>query len=182
MHSIPLVLNPDSSIQFHNLCYLLSNLLSKTETENKKLATEAFASALNYRDAWNKELHRRNRMGLNLADPIPHPDDIILDANKMSFRVAAPLTKDDRPRYKIGADLLEAYQEVNLKRHGQLKTMHEGPERRKVERDLSVKNKLVDRLSQIYGPRKERTKDPFVKDVERLLGVELESEEGADQS
>ena len=51
---------------------LFTSLVSKTESENKKLASEAFVSALDYKDLWTKELKRRAHLGLKLPDPVPH--------------------------------------------------------------------------------------------------------------
>ena len=67
---------------------------------------EAFGSALDYKIAWGRELERRKKLGLSLPDPVPHPDDIILDARRMTFRIAGPLTREEVPRYKLAADLL----------------------------------------------------------------------------
>ena len=84
---------------------LFTTLLCKTEAGNRKLAADAFASALDYKIAWGKELERRKKLNLSLPDPVPHPDDIILDARNMTFRVAGPLTREEVPRYRLGAEL-----------------------------------------------------------------------------
>ena len=84
---------------------LFTTLVGKTESENKKQASENIRSALDYKEAWTKELKRRKRLGIKLPDPVPHPDDIVIDARKMGVRIAGPLTRDELPRYLLGAEM-----------------------------------------------------------------------------
>lgn len=155
---------------------LFTTLLSKTEAENRKLAIEAFGSALDYKIAWGKELDRRKRHGLNLPDPVPHPDDIILDARRMTFRIAGPLTREEIPRYQIGADLIEAYQDANAELLELASTIADGPERDQLHRSIEANKRHIADLTPHYGPRRERRKDPLVREVEELVGEPLELE------
>ena len=152
---------------------LFTTLVSKTESENKKLASEAFVSALDYKELWTKELKRRTRLGISLPDPVPHPDDIVIDARKMEIRIAGPMTKDDFPRYQLGADFLSGYEEVNTENINKLEILSDGPEKEKLRKKIKETQKLCDSLRQVYGPRSERTKDPFIRQVEEIVGVPL---------
>ena len=156
---------------------LFTSLVSKTESENKKLASEAFISALEYKEAWTKELKRRASLGIKLPDPIPHPDDIVIDAQKMEIRIAGPMTKDDFPRYQLGADFLSAYEEINIENINKLETLPDGTEADKLRKRINEINKLCDGLRRAYGPRSERTKDPFIRKVEEFVGVPFEMED-----
>lgn len=152
---------------------LFTTLLSKTEAENKKLATEVFESALNYKLEWGKELERRRKLGLSLPDPVPHPDDIVLDAHRMTFRVAGPLTREEIPRYKLGAELLLAYQEANAELQEKASSLPAGPERDQLDRANDANAKKIADLSAHYGHRSERTKDCLVREIEELAGEPL---------
>lgn len=156
---------------------LFTTLVSKTESENKKLASEAFISALDYKEAWTNELKRRTRLGIQLPDPIPHPDDIVIDAQKMEIRIAGPMTADDLPRYQLGADFLSVYEEVNIENINKLETLPDGPEKDKLRKRIIEINKLCDGLRKVYGPRSERTKDPFIRQVEEIVGVPFEMDD-----
>ena len=157
--------------------YLLTTLVSKTETENYKLARSAFKSVLNYKDVWAKELARRKRLGLKLPDPIPHPDDIIIEAQKMEFKIKGPWTKDDIPRYQLAAELLAVYETINEENLVKLESLPEGPEKDKLIQTIKDDQILCSKLREHYGPRSERTKDPIVRKVEELVGMEFVPDE-----
>jgi hypothetical protein len=156
---------------------LFTTLVNRTEAENKKLATEAFGSAIDYKLAWTKELERRKRLNIDLPDPVPHPDDIILDARKMAFRIAGPMTAEEIPRYRLAAELLLAYQETNFELREKAIALPDGPERDQLHRTIEANDKLIADLTPHYGPRSERVKDPLVREVEEIVGVPLELED-----
>lgn len=157
--------------------HVFSTLVSRTEADNRKLASEGFVSALNYKDLWDKELERRKKLNLKLPAPIPHPDDIIIDAQKMAFRIVGPMTRDDVARYQLAAQLLEAYELANVEIAEQIDALTEGSERQRLSRTLAKQTELVGQLRQHYGSRAERTKDPFIRDVEDLIGVPFEMDD-----
>jgi hypothetical protein len=153
---------------------LFTSLVSKTEAENQKLARGAFGSAIDYKQAWTKELARRDRLGLKLPEPVPHPDDIILDARTMEVKFKGPLTREEIPRYKFGAMLLDVYEEIKEEKQTKLDAMQDGPEAEKLRRDISETRKLCEGLRTHYGPRSERIKDPFIREAEELIGQPFE--------
>ena len=157
--------------------HLLTTLVGKTEAENRKLATETFRSMINYKEAWVKELARRKHLGLKLPDPIPHPDDIIINAQKMDVQIKGPLTKDDIPRYQLAAELLEVYEVINAENVEKLDSLPEGPEKEKLRRTIKGDKLLCAGLREHYGPRSERTKDPLIREVEEWVGVPFTPDE-----
>ena len=161
--------------------HLFTTLVEKTEAENKKLATGAFRSMLDYKDAWTKELARRDRLGIKLPDPVPHPDDIVIDARTMDVKVKGPMTKDEIPRYKFAAMLLDAYEEITAENQVKLENMQDGPEAEKLRRDVSETRELCKGLRTHYGPRSERIKDPIIREVEELVGLTFEFEDEEEQ-
>lgn len=58
---------------------IFSTLVSTTEAANRKLAADVFGNFFGYRQKWQAEIARCKRLGLKELNPIPHPDDIILD-------------------------------------------------------------------------------------------------------
>ena len=147
---------------------LFTTLVRKTEAENNKLATEAFGSAIDYKQAWTKELARRDRLGLKLPDPVPHPDDIVIDARTMDVKIKGPMTKEEIPRYKFAAMLLDVYEEITAENQAKLEAMQDGPEAEKLRRDVNETRELCEGLRAHYGPRSERTKDPIIREAEEI--------------
>ena len=156
---------------------LFTSLVERTEAANKTLASEAFSSALAYKDAWTKELARRKRLSIKLPDPIPHPDDIVLDPRKMTFRIVGPMTTDELPRYKLAAEMIHAYQLANEELEEKLSNLEEGPEREKLLRSFKKNEEAINSLMPHYGPRHERIKDPLVREVELIVGQTIDLED-----
>jgi hypothetical protein len=158
---------------------LFTTLVSKTEAENHKLARDAFGSAIDYKQAWTKELARRDRLGLKLPDPVPHPEDVVIDARRMEVKIKGPMTREEIPRYKFAAILLDVYEEITAENQVKLEAMQDGPEAEKLRRDIKETRELSEGLRTHYGPRSERTKDPIIREAENLIGkpIEFDDEE-----
>ncbi len=58
---------------------LFAELLASTETSNRKLHEEWLETAITYKVEWEKELERRRALNIKASDPIPHPDDVIIN-------------------------------------------------------------------------------------------------------
>jgi Family of unknown function (DUF5681) len=57
---------------------LFTNILSATERERWRSYEEWQRTAINYKVEWERELERRAKLGIEVPDPIPHPDHIII--------------------------------------------------------------------------------------------------------
>lgn len=80
----------------HRAQRLFAEMLSTTERQNKALADEWLQTAINYKVEWDEELQRRAALGItDLPDPLPHPDQVIIDMNTGMARVQGPMTKED---------------------------------------------------------------------------------------
>lgn len=80
----------------HRAQRLFAEMLSTTERQNKALADEWLQTAINYKVEWEEELQRREMLGItDLPDPLPHPDQVIIDMNTGMARVQGPMTKED---------------------------------------------------------------------------------------
>ena len=75
---------------------LFAELLVSVERENKELHGEFLGSAIDYKTWWDEELRRRKRLGIEAPDPIPHPDDIVIDMSTGRVRITGPMTKEEK--------------------------------------------------------------------------------------
>lgn len=156
---------------------LFTKLVSTVEVENSQLAKKYFGNAMDYKEKWTKELERRKKLNLKLPDPVPHPDDIVIDARKMEARIVGPWTREEIPRYRLAAIMLEAFQDNLNDNQEKLAALPEGPEAQELRHRIKKDQELVKGLRQHYGPREDRTKDPFVREVEELVGMPFEMDE-----
>jgi Family of unknown function (DUF5681) len=75
---------------------LFSELLSNTELSNKQADDEWLQTMIHYKSDWEMELERRKFQGItSLPDPLPHPDDIIVDFRRGTVAIQGPMDKFD---------------------------------------------------------------------------------------
>lgn len=73
---------------------LFSELLANTEMSNKKADDDWLETMINYKSEWEMELERRKFHGITaLPDPLPHPDDIIVDFRRNTVAIHGPMDK-----------------------------------------------------------------------------------------
>jgi hypothetical protein len=84
---------------------LFTELLSTTEKENRALSDAWLDVAMTYKIEWDKELERRQRLGItDLPDPLPHPDHIILDMMTGTAYIRGPSTKEEKQLWDLIRD------------------------------------------------------------------------------
>jgi hypothetical protein len=84
----------------HRAQRLFAELLSATERERVALQERFFGAALDYKIAWERELARRDVLGIrDLPPPLPHPDHVIVDIRNGSVRIAGPATKQEKAEW-----------------------------------------------------------------------------------
>lgn len=74
---------------------LFTELLADTERQNKALHDEWLNTAINYKVEWERELARRERLGIVAPDPLPHPDHVVVDMRTGTIRITGPMTKEE---------------------------------------------------------------------------------------
>lgn len=77
---------------------VFATLLSQTETSRKALADEYMQTAIEYKNGWDEELERRRRLGIDGPEPLPHPDDVIIDVRNGEVLIKGPITKEEKAR------------------------------------------------------------------------------------
>lgn len=83
---------------------LFTDLLTTTERENKRLHDEWLDTAITYKIEWEKELARREATGAAGPEPLPHPDDIIIDMNTGGVIIKGPMTKEDKAKWDLARE------------------------------------------------------------------------------
>ena len=75
---------------------MFTRLLGAVEQQNKALHDEWLQTAINYKADWEKILRHRKELGVTLPDPVPHPDDVIIDRIAGTAHIAGAMTKDKK--------------------------------------------------------------------------------------
>lgn len=75
---------------------LFTTILATVERERKQLHNQWMEEMIEYKFKWEKELERRKQLGLNLPDPILHPDQVVIDLIKGTVNVTGLITKEEK--------------------------------------------------------------------------------------
>ena len=75
---------------------IFARLLSDVESANKALNDQSLETAIEYKAGWERELERRAKQGIKGPEPLPHPDDVIIDMRAGQVNVKGPMTKEEK--------------------------------------------------------------------------------------
>jgi Family of unknown function (DUF5681) len=74
---------------------LFAQLLATTENIDKQKHDAWLEAAITYKAKWEQELERRASFESKAPDPIPHPDDIIINFRTGKVEVHGPMSKEE---------------------------------------------------------------------------------------
>ena len=130
---------------------MFTELLSSTEQANKAIYNEYLQTMIEYKTDWERNLEYRKAHGVIAPDPIPHPDDIVIDMNTGEALVFGPMTKEERVVWdRLRKRLDDRSEEIQ-----ELRKLAADPEsasyRQSIEDDLAFEIKLRNKLQSIVG-------------------------------
>jgi hypothetical protein len=76
----------------------LAEMVTKMEADHHATKFELFSTMFDYKHKWDEEIERCRRLGLPEPEPVPHPDDVILDLNTGDVKILGPSTKEEKQR------------------------------------------------------------------------------------
>jgi hypothetical protein len=74
----------------------LAELVQKVEQDHRDIQYANLEAFTDYKVQLNREIERCKRLGLPDPEPLPHPDDVIIDYRQGTFRIAGPITKEEK--------------------------------------------------------------------------------------
>ena len=77
----------------------LADLVCQVEERKANDHISALENAFEYKQMWTRELEQRRRYGSDEPDPIPHPDDVIIDLRTGHVRTDGPLDECEKARW-----------------------------------------------------------------------------------
>lgn len=93
----------------------LAELVRDIEERKSSERLTCLENAFEYQQKWTEELERRRKFGItDLPDPVPHPEDIVIDLRTGDVRTEGPLDEREKKEWdKRLARRAEAQEEVN---------------------------------------------------------------------
>ena len=130
---------------------LFTELLSATESADKASYGEYVKTMIEYKIEWEREIERCNQIGVPAPEPLPHPDDIIIDMRNGGVRVYGPWTKEE----KVVWDKLRRRLDESVESICELKELAAESEsesfRHIVHDEIAFEEKIRDRIKRTIG-------------------------------
>ena len=129
-------------------------MLAHTEASRRADHEKWLETAIEYKAWWERELERRERLGItDLPEPLPHPDHIEIDFAQNTVRVVGPATKEE----KAALDEVIANKHFLLKELGEtLQAIEETSspkEKRKLKKKLDEQMELIRFINKLAPPQ-----------------------------
>jgi hypothetical protein len=129
---------------------IFTHMVKIIESENKELHFEYFNTAIDYKIAWDKELRRRDELGIIRPAPVPHPDDLILDARTGSVTVRGPMIEREKDWW-LTADIVKTeYRERIADKEQLLEREPNHPDRAAILRDVEHLKHDLSQLDEVF--------------------------------
>jgi hypothetical protein len=117
-------------------------LVNEVEEDNRRQHDELVKSAIEYKVSWERELERRAKLGITGPEPLPHPDDIVINLNTGQVHYTGPRTKEE----KAALEQLRARKQQCADRIAELKIVLQGRSLSPRQRQTLLKE-LIEELS-----------------------------------
>src|ERR1700730_8966180 len=95
------------------------NLLTGAEADRRVATMEMLKTAVDYKEHWGRVLTERARSGATGPEPVPHPDDIIIDSETGEVRFDGPVLEEQWMAQEwlraMGPELERMLKQVNEK-------------------------------------------------------------------
>lgn len=135
----------------HRAQKLFSDLLHRTEASLKAGHDAWLESAFEYKVEWERELERRQRLGITAPEPLPHPDDIEIDMKTGTANFRGPVTKEQHAAWVWLAERRGESEEEIAELQKMLRGKRDEGMRRILEQEIVFETKLRDRIVDIIG-------------------------------
>lgn len=143
----------------HRAQLALASMVKSVQSAKAAERLELFKSAVEYKDSWREAFEDCDRRGVPRPEPVPHPDEIVIDLNSVGVKFNGPSTDDEKAHWdmmlKRKAEALEEVAEYRrlLKRRSRYSHFY--------EEDMRREQQLADMISMVIPDEKTRRTPGF---------------------
>ncbi|WP_108816927.1 DUF5681 domain-containing protein [Loktanella sp. Alg231-35] len=136
----------------HRAQRLFAEMLSSTERQNKQLADDWLSTAIEYKVEWERELHRRQALGItNLPPPLPHPDQVKINMNTGLAHIEGPATKEQVAQVELWRGRQQDFQEELCDIEDMLKRARKPERIAQLQEEKLQVEKVLEIIDQLLG-------------------------------
>jgi Family of unknown function (DUF5681) len=112
------------------------DLLIGAEADRRMASMELFTAAVEYKEHWGSILAERARKGTTGPEPVPHPDDIIIDQKTGEVRFDGPVLEQDKAAQEAFRAMWPKFERMLTETNAKLESDPNNPELRQHQREL----------------------------------------------
>jgi hypothetical protein len=135
---------------------IFAKLLSDVESANKALNDQWLETAIEYKINWERELKRRATLGMEGPEPLPHPDDVIIDVRTGKVNVKGPMTKEEKVEWDRAYARVEECDREIAEMTASLKLRKNKRYRQLIEDDIAQEKRIRQIIVDAVGEPKKR--------------------------
>ncbi len=137
---------------------LVLDFYRAAEDGNAAKMEAAIKSAVEFKNEWEAKKKECELTGEPLPDPVPHPDDIVIDARRMEVRFNGPVDEGQRAQWKMMLERkAEAEQEL-AELTEELKSHRKNPDPYVLD-DIALCHQIID-VTDMYIPDEQTRRVP----------------------
>ena len=136
----------------------MAELVRGIEEEDRKLRVDHYATAVEYKSGWEEAIEQARERGLPEPRPIPHPDDVIINARTAEVHYRGPMTPEEKRRWDRALEFRDDQQrEVTyLAKAYRVAARAKAPDIKRIENLEGYWKRAVELYDRINGPLPER--------------------------
>ena len=113
------------------------NLLTGAEADRRVATMEMLKTAVDYKEHWHHVLAERARTGTTGPEPVPHPDDVLIDYETGIMRIDGPVMEEQKEAQKSLRAMWLELERCLMQINEQLESDPKNSELRKQQRELA---------------------------------------------
>lgn len=138
----------------HRSQLAITQMVKSVQSAQFEAKKSLFESAIEHKNYWREVFEDCDRRGVPRPDPVPHPDDVVIDANTMGVRFNGPSCDDEKGHWDRMLARREAALEEIADCRARLKRKSQHSEF--WESELASEQKLADMIAAIIPDEKTR--------------------------
>ncbi len=129
---------------------LFAEMVVGIEAERMKERLQLFETAIDYKQWWEAELARRERLGITGPAPLPHPDDVQIDPRTALVRIAGPMSSEEKRDFDDLKRMKKLWEREVPQLEKDLATTDDPQEREIIEKDLRFGRDFLQQLEELF--------------------------------
>lgn len=130
---------------------LFTELVGDTERYRKAFYDRWFRTAVNYKAEWDHELERRQKLGIPGPEPLPHPDDLVINTATATVDIRGPLTREEKGQWESAAQFRERGRAEIARWERKLKRTRDVDERANIEEAIEIYQGTLAQIVEVIG-------------------------------